>query len=380
MNENQIAFIMCVNREQEYEEAVFYIEQLYLPEGFTKDIITVREAPSMTSGYQAAMESSDARYKVYMHQDVFIYNKNFIKDIISIFQRDTQIGAIGMVGRKKLPSKLYFAADWDVGNIFFNSDCKRLERQEYPNWPVYVDAVDGLLIATQYDVSWRADLFDGWDFYDISHCMEMKRKGYHVAVPFQQQPWCYHDSTYSRLKKYFYYQEIFCREYQDIEKFCNLTKDYVQTEMGSLIEQMSKQLEVLVEMGEKQQLWEIFVKMNGTIHMGIRDFCLLAQIDHLEQRNLKQSVLWQEGEGWNQLLHKICNLKFRIKRMEFGLEEFSDGMEVLQREYSIFAIATTTLQYASNRKYCVQEVGQWYAKHKLVDMQDVWNQLTKDYE
>ena len=380
MNEKQIAFIMCVNNEQEYEEAVFYIERLYLPEGYTKDIIAIWEAPSMAAGYQAAMESSDARYKVYLHQDVFIYHRSFIEEILQIFQNDEKIGAIGMIGRCSMPEQLCFAADWDVGNILFNSDSRQLERQQYQKWPIPVDAVDGLLIATQYDVNWRADLFDGWDIYDISQCMELKRSGYQVVVPYQKQAWCYHDNTYSRLNKYFYYQEIFCREYQDMKHYCNLTQNYVKSEMSNLAEQMSKQLKVLVEMGEKQQLWEIIVGMKGTIHMEIRDFSLLAQIDHLERNNFGRSLFWQEGESWAELQRKICRVKYIIKRMEFGLEEFSDNLGVLQNEYTIFAIAAVTLQYASNRKYCVHKIGQWYGAYQIADMQDIWYQLTKDYQ
>ena len=47
-----------------------------------------------------------------------------------------------------------------------------------------VEAVDGLFIATQYDVKWREDIFDGWDFYDISQSEEFHRAGYKVVVPY----------------------------------------------------------------------------------------------------------------------------------------------------------------------------------------------------
>lgn len=38
-----------------------------------------------------------------------------------------------------------------------------------------VEALDGLLIATQYDLPWREGLFQGWDIYDISQCTEFRR-------------------------------------------------------------------------------------------------------------------------------------------------------------------------------------------------------------
>lgn len=378
MNEKQIAFIMCVNKEQEYEEALFYIEHLFLPEGFTKDIITITEAPSMAAGYQAAMESSNAKYKVYMHQDVFIYNRNFIEDILYIFQENTQIGAIGMIGRQKLSDEFFVAADWDVGNIYFNGAVKQIKRQEYQSWPMEVDIVDGLLIATQYDIDWRADLFDGWDFYDVSQCMEMKRAGYRVVVPYQGQPWCYHDNYYSRLGKYFLYQEKFCCEYQDNSNYRRYVKRDSQKELEELVDQILRQLQIIVNEGKRQELWEVFVQMRGRVHMALRDFCLLAQIDHLERINLKENIFWQEGESWKELSYKICDLKFRIKRMEFGLEEFDVGMEAINRVHSVFAVAATTLQYASDYHYCVERIGRWYAMFQNEDMQTIWNELTKE--
>lgn len=378
MNEKQIAFIMCINNEQEYEEAIYYIEQLYIPEGFTKDIITITNATSMAAGYKAAMESSEAKYKVYMHQDVFIYNRDFVRNTIDIFQADKQIGVIGVIGRKSLPSKLCFAADWDVGNIYFNGLSPQLEQQNYEKWPMTVDAVDGLLIVTQYDIGWRDDIFDGWDFYDISQCMEFKRAGYRTVVPYQEKPWCYHDNYYSRLKNYFFYQEKFCREYQDVSNFTNLVQEYSQIEIDSLMGRMTEQLKILVDEGQTQQLWDLFVEMEGFTHLALRDFRLLAQIDHLERINLKESIFWQEGESWKELSYKICDLKFRIKRMEFGLEEFYVGMEAIYNKYSIFAVAAITLQYASDRHFCVERIGRWYTMLQNEDMQTIWNELTKE--
>lgn len=378
MNEKQIAFIMCINKEQEYVEALYYIEHLDLPEGFTKDIITITDAPSMAAGYQAAMKSSNAKYKVYMHQDVFIYNNSFIEDIINIFHEDLKIGAIGMIGRQKLPEEFYVAADWDVGNIYFNGAVKQINRQEYPSWPMEVEIVDGLLIATQYDLDWRADLFDGWDFYDVAQCMEMKRAGYRVVVPYQGQPWCYHDNYYSRLGKYFFYQDKFCREYQDISNYRRYVKDNSQNELEELVDQMLRQLQIIVDEGKRQELWETFVQMNCRVHMALRDFCLLAQIEHLERINLKESIFWKEGESWEELSYKICDLKFRIKRMEFGSEEFDVGMKAINRMHSIFAVAVTTLQYASDYHYCVERIGRWYAMFQNEDMQTIWNELTKE--
>ena len=64
MNDRQIAFIMCVNDDRQADESEFYIRCLDVPEHYEVDVIRVREAVSMAAGYNAAMQSSEARYKV----------------------------------------------------------------------------------------------------------------------------------------------------------------------------------------------------------------------------------------------------------------------------------------------------------------------------
>lgn len=52
-----------------------------------------------------------------------------------------------------------------------------LHQDENRHRVVDVTAIDGMFMATQYDISWREDLFDGWDFYDISQSCEFTRGG-----------------------------------------------------------------------------------------------------------------------------------------------------------------------------------------------------------
>ena len=98
MDEKKIAFIICVNDLWYYEESVRYIQELYVPDTYTVDILCIQEADSMPEGYNGGCEASDAKYKVYLHQDTFITNRNFIYDILDIFE-NSQIGMIGVITR-----------------------------------------------------------------------------------------------------------------------------------------------------------------------------------------------------------------------------------------------------------------------------------------
>lgn len=94
MNDKKICFIICYNDDKYINECLYYINRLFIPDGYTIDVLMVKDAYSMTSGYNAAMNETDAKYKIYMHQDVFIVNINLLEDILKIFE-DKNVGMLG---------------------------------------------------------------------------------------------------------------------------------------------------------------------------------------------------------------------------------------------------------------------------------------------
>ena len=102
MDQNKVAFISCVNDEDMYSECLLYLKSLYIPDGMSIEYIPVRNAASMCAGYNEGARASDAKYKIYLHQDVLVVNKNIIADLLSIFE-DPTIGLVGMIGCRSLP-------------------------------------------------------------------------------------------------------------------------------------------------------------------------------------------------------------------------------------------------------------------------------------
>lgn len=195
LDDGKICFITCVNDEQCYKKSVEYIQRLKIPRGFKIELLSMRGSTSMAAAYNAAMKQSDAKYKVYMHQDVFIIHRNFIEDLLKIFSLNPQIGLAGLVGAQYLPSS---GTWWDspvlLGQIFDNH-LGTMQAYSYKgNDDEYTEAaaIDGLLLATQYDIAWREDVFKGWHFYDLAQCMEFRHQNYKVVVLGQKKPWCVH--------------------------------------------------------------------------------------------------------------------------------------------------------------------------------------------
>lgn len=217
MDDKKISFIVCTNNEFYMKECRFYLEELIVPEGYEMDILEIKGAASMTSGYNTGMRSSDAKYKVYLHQDVFIRNRNFISDLLDIFQADDKIGLVGLVGTPYMCKNGVMWRGVRYGGFYKLDEYveKGFIRRFFPIHQGYleVEAVDGLLMATQYDIPWREDAFKKWDFYDVSQCFSFLDAGYKVVVPGQAADWYFHDCGTLNLSNYEGEREILIKEY-----------------------------------------------------------------------------------------------------------------------------------------------------------------------
>lgn len=223
IDRNKFCFIICANNETYLEECLWYINRLFIPKGFEKETIVIRAASSMTSGYNQAMEKSDAKYKIYLHQDVLILNRNILSALLDIFREDT-IGMVGVLGKKDFLPAAEYTTDWDIGGVevcntiktfYLNYNCDSEEK--------YMDVmgIDGMFMATQYDLLWDEKNFNGWDFYDISQSVKFAQAGYRIVVPRvnRETLWCFHDSGQSEYYEWDRYRKIFC--------YINADKGYV---------------------------------------------------------------------------------------------------------------------------------------------------------
>lgn len=223
MNDHKFCFIICTNNDILLEESIHYINHLIVPDGYEIDLITINDATSMTAGYNEAMMQSDAKYKIYMHQDVFILNKHLLSDILEIFGSDSTIGLIGMVGYDTISPDGIMWHKKRIGNLY-----QQKPEHIYPGLSEYkyslsldgfdyAALVDGFLMATSQDLPWDTETLKAWDFYDAFQCIAFLTKGYKIAVPMQKHPWCMHDDNkFPSLFNYNYYRQLFMKTYRHL--------------------------------------------------------------------------------------------------------------------------------------------------------------------
>ena len=229
MNDHKFAFIICTNDTRLLEECLHYIDHLIIPEGYETELLTVTGAECITRAYNEAMQASDAKYKIYMHQDVFILNLNLLTDLLTIFASDPQIGMIGMVGYEKVsPDGIMWHTDRS-GDLYMRSPkipypALSDYRYNIVDGYNYVAEIDGLFMATSYDLPWDTAKLNGWDFYDAFQSIHFLLKGYKIAVPCQKHPWCMHDDNkFPSLFHYDQYRQLFLQTYRQF-----LGKSYVE--------------------------------------------------------------------------------------------------------------------------------------------------------
>lgn len=197
MNNHKFCFIICTNNDTYLEECIHYINHLVIPEGYEIDLLTIKDAPCITKGYNEGMLASDAKYKIYMHQDVFILNRFLLRDLLDIFNSDKAIGLVGMVGYENVSADGIMWHAPRSGAIYnTNDNLPLLSSYHYSlNFDSYkyCSLIDGLFMATAYDLPWNEIELTGWDYYDAYQSINYIEHGYRIAVPNQRHPWCLHD-------------------------------------------------------------------------------------------------------------------------------------------------------------------------------------------
>lgn len=190
---NKIAFIICTNDPKQYDDCVGYIKRLTIPAHTRIEVIPIHSEVGICEAYQRGMRSSDAAYKVYLHHDTYLINRNFIPDMLDCFVRHPNAGMLGVIGRKDFLNRRFLYQNEPYGSLYETRIDQTVLYDRYTSREdERVLYLDGLLMMTRADLPWREDLFYGWHLYDVSQSLEMIRAGYEIWIPYMETPWALH--------------------------------------------------------------------------------------------------------------------------------------------------------------------------------------------
>lgn len=143
----------------------------------------LRGCKSLTSGYNEAIRRSPSKYKVFLHEDVFIAHPDFLLRALSLFAQFPDLGLLGVAGSETLPaSGVWWESPRKAGKVLaLWPGPELLDFGGAEEGFSTVVAVDGLLMMTQYDLEWDERL-NGFHFYDTSQSLRFWQHGYKVGV------------------------------------------------------------------------------------------------------------------------------------------------------------------------------------------------------
>ncbi len=202
INEKSIAYILCANDETYVKEVIKYISYQIVPEDYIVNVYVIYNAKSMTQGYNVGMKISDARYKIYIHQDTFIFDPDYTWNLVQELERN-EYQMLGVAGAGKMsPDGVWWNCNPLDKHLCLYQDTVLSMLPSVTESPdnefVPTVCLDGVLIATSVDMEWREDLFSNFHFYDVSQSYGFFLSGYKVGIYNNKRVGVLHEMSVSK--------------------------------------------------------------------------------------------------------------------------------------------------------------------------------------
>ncbi len=193
IDERKIAVVVFDSDGVSYKKLKKIVDFYTLPQNFQLDFIVIEDAKSRTEAYNKAILQSNAKYKFYIDEHAVSLQENIIENFIRLFSDNPKIGAIGCIGTTEIPlNGIAYQANIEktYGTWLTGSTKILTQGMAFDGAYKEVQCIFDGLIATQYDLKWREDLFtsDCNCFEFPSQCIEFSRNNYKVVVISQHYP------------------------------------------------------------------------------------------------------------------------------------------------------------------------------------------------
>ena len=165
MDERKFGVIIHVTDENYCSRLVESLSATIIPKDFSAEVQLVKGNEKYFA-YEEARKECDAKYKIYIDERAVIKDKKFLSKLLKIF-KNKQIGAVGTSGALQLSTH----------GVSLTS-----KKRAPQNYSGEAEMLDGFFFATQYDLSWREDLFTDNFFGGQAQCVEFKRMGYKIFI------------------------------------------------------------------------------------------------------------------------------------------------------------------------------------------------------
>jgi glycosyltransferase involved in cell wall biosynthesis len=318
----KICFLFSAIRQDWLAEVTPYVQALRIPEGYEVEMIAVESSGNLFADYNRLMRSSDARYKVYLQEDAFPVYKDLLLEMVEVFTAHPEVGLLGVAGAEQMMLTAHpLDGPFVYGELHLRKDGRiEHERHRAPSGLYHpVQGLFGGLLITQYDITWREDLFRTPAFIGTSQAIEFRKAGFAAAVPKQEEPWLLFDGPFPEAALLNEHQ-TFAREYaQQIYPLVSVLipaynrPDYLEVALQSVLDQTYKHIEIVICDDSTNDLSEQMIQPYLAKHPNIRYFRNERNLGQFEN-DLRLFDL-AEGEYINYLMDDDLFHVTKIERM-----------------------------------------------------------------
>ena len=180
MNDKTIEIIIAQFIEENVIELVSTLSECIVPDGYEILINIITAAHRKIEVYKTAVTNSDSKFKIYLDENIRIYNKNFLNDIIDIF-KDESIGLITCIGSEIIPSDARLNINTKrIGGLKFQD--KYYEKWTSEDHLCDIRTIEGYFLATQVDIKWIDDGFITDDYIALVYGIYIRKFGLRTVV------------------------------------------------------------------------------------------------------------------------------------------------------------------------------------------------------
>ena len=182
--------VVVVSSKSSAEEKKDFIQHLTDTCGYPHDIVfnINPSGLSLTKVYNDTVNEREADYFVFIHDDIEFVRPNWGKEIVRLFEENKDYGIIGVAGSGEFNKEAAWWRYKDIyGQVMHRKDGKSWLTTFSPLLPcdlVDVCVVDGVFMAvdTHRIKKWFDEKYEGFNFYDISFCLNNYFEGVKVGV------------------------------------------------------------------------------------------------------------------------------------------------------------------------------------------------------
>ncbi|TQI71544.1 glycosyl transferase family 2 [Gramella sp. Hel_I_59] len=190
MRKTRVSIIICSRSRNISFELELNIRETA---GFEYDLIVLDNSKNDLSIFQAynqGIEKSKAEVICFVHEDVLFHTKNWVSILVDLFERDENLGIIGIAGsqiKTKSPSGWWNCPEpYRSANLIQHLDQGRKEHWNYgfnDKKLSQMVVVDGVFMALRRNSEIRFnEALSGFHHYDLSICLDYSRIGYDIMV------------------------------------------------------------------------------------------------------------------------------------------------------------------------------------------------------